>query len=287
MRSRSTILSIVLFFVWLACSTSCDLINPEEKIPSFICIDSISFDAGGHGNTYNKIVDAWVYDNEQLVGVYEMPAVVPILNSGDVNIRIRPGVILNGQAASRYRLNFLEDFEGSVELFEDSVVCVNPALSYKDWVSFPWLEDFDDSNVMTLMASNINEAGLTITSGSEALDDQSVLLRLPDGKNVMEYKRSSDIPLPSGGADVILEFSYKCNHTFLVGLISITPAGTIQTGVMAVSPSEEWNHLYVNLTEVASTYFTATGHIPFFGLVREEGFEGDIEVYLDNIRILH
>jgi len=56
---------------------------------------------------------------------------------------------------------------------------------------------------------------------------------------------------------------------------------------MAVSPSTDWNHLYVNLTEVASTYFTASGHIPFFGLVREDGFEGDIEVYLDNIRILH
>lgn len=245
------------------------------------------FDAGGNGTNYHEIVDAWVYENEQLVGVYEMPAVVPILKNGPVDIRIQPGVKLDGQAASRYRTNFIESYEANVELFADSAVCINPTLGFKEWVTFPWLEDFDDSNGMSLTSSSFSEGELTTTSGAEAFKGSSAVLKLPAGSLIYECQHTEGFPLPSGGVPAILEFSYKCNHTFLVGLISETSSQTNQTGILALTPTEDWNHVYVNLTEVASANFTATAHIPFFGFVRADGFDADIEIYLDNIRVMY
>ena len=103
MRSRLKSAIFFVFSVLLASSySSCDLINPDEQIPSFLRIDSISMATGnGEGNPDHNIVDAWVYENEKLLGIFELPAVIPILVDGEANIRIRGGIKLNGQVGTR------------------------------------------------------------------------------------------------------------------------------------------------------------------------------------------
>lgn len=285
MRSRPATLFISLITLLLLGSTSCDLINPEEQIPAFLCIDSISMNSSGHGNNVNDIVDAWVFDNEQLVGVYEMPAVVPILNSGEANIRIRPGVKLNGQAASRWRYEFLEDFVGTVELFEDSVVCLNPTLSYKDGVQTPWIEDFETVSQQSLTVTSISEETVAIVTGSEAYDTRSARLTLSPSETFFECKSNQTFDLPDAGASVILEFSYKGNYPLIVSVISTNAGGSVQTPIYQVSESDEWKHIYISLTNIASTYFSAV-HTPVFGYKRES-FDDEINVYLDNIKLTH
>ncbi|MCB9185478.1 MAG: hypothetical protein H6601_01875 [Flavobacteriales bacterium] len=286
MKSRSTTLFISLFFVLILGSSSCDLINPEEKIPAFIRIDSISVNSAGHGNNVNDIVDAWVFDNEQLVGVYELPAVVPILHSGDVNIRIRPGVKLNGQAASRWKYEFLQDFLGTVELFEDSVINLNPTLPYKDGAITAWNEDFEVSSQQSLTITTMSEAGVVIVTGAEAYDTKSAKLSLPLNLNFFECKANQSFDLPSGGASVILEFSYKGNFPFVVSVISTSPGGSVQTPILQVNASDEWKHIYISLTDIATNYFTAE-HTPVFGYIRNEDAPDEISVYLDNIKLTH
>jgi hypothetical protein len=45
-------------------------------IPTYLKIDNIVLD---EGNTTSIITDAWVYVNDQLQGVYELPAKFPVL----------------------------------------------------------------------------------------------------------------------------------------------------------------------------------------------------------------
>lgn len=287
MITRPATSYILLLTALIFGSSSCDLINPEEQIPSFLCVDSIAMNVGNlQGTNTHDIVDAWVFDNEQLVGVYELPAVVPILSTGETNIRIRPGVKVNGQAASRSPLSFLEDFSGGVELFEDSVVCVNPTLSYRSNVATPWVEDFEISSQQTLTTTSLSEQTIALVTGSEAIDGKSALLSLNPNQFIFECKSTGEFQLPSAGAEVILEFSYKCNHPFIVSVVSTNPGGSVQTPVFQVNPSEDWNHIYISLTQVASTLFTGL-HSPAFGFVRNTGYEDDINVYLDNIRLIH
>ncbi len=287
-RIRPTIFLFVL--VLLASSyTSCDLINPEEQIPAFIRVDSFSLatNASTQGNPVHQFTDAWVYNDEKLVGVYELPAVVPVLAEGDANIRIRGGIKLNGQVGSRIPNLFTKDFQAVVELFPDSQVHINPTLTYNNWVNFDWLEDFDGSGVSVTQTST-SQGVVERVSGSEAFDGRSLKLTLNADELFFECKKVGDaIPLPGGGTPVIMEFTYRCNNSFVVGLFSNDQTGTIQTSIMVINPSENWNHIYVNLTDVVSGNASYTGHLPFFGFIKDENVSGQSFVYLDNIRLLH
>lgn len=288
MSTKPAFFLSVLTILLLLGSSSCDLINPEEQIPAFICVDSFNIlPAAGQGTEMHNIVDAWVYDNEQLVGIYELPAVVPILTTGDANIRIRPGIKLNGQVATRSVYQFVEDFSGTVELFEDSIVCVNPSLPFRTTTSTPWLEDFELPAQVSISSTTLSEESLTIISGQEAFDGNSALLHLPADKNIFECKSNASYDLPSGGATVLLEFSYKCNHPFIVSMFSGNSGGSVQTPIISLNPTDEWKHIYVSLTETASTIFQANAHEPAFGFVRNGTVDGDINVYLDNIRLTY
>lgn len=286
MISRSTTFLVVFFGILMVSSFSCDLINPEEPIPSFICIDTIAMNSAGHGNDVHDIVDAWVFDNEQLVGVYELPAVVPILKNGESNIRIRPGVKLNGQASSRWPYEFLEDFVQTVELFEDSTICISPTLPYKENAQTPWIEDFETSTQQSLTATSVSQNSVEIVSGAEAFDTKSAKLSLLSGQSIFECQSNQAFSLPDAGAAVILEFSYRCTRPFVVSVLSSNPGGSVQTPVIQINESEEWNHIYISLTDIASGFFSAQ-HKPVFGFLRNDGSEEEITVYLDNIKLSH
>ena len=176
---------------------------------------------------------------------------------------------------------------GTIELFEDSAICVNPTLGYKNNVVTPWLEDFEISSIVTLTKTNISDENVTIVEDANSFDGKSALLRLPEEDFLFECYSTSGFDLPTAGANVLLEFNYKCNHPFVISVLSENPQGDLQTPLFSVSASEEWNYVYVSLTSVVSTNFTASEHRPVFGFVRNEGFDEEIEVYLDNIRLIH
>ena len=287
-RLQPTILLFVLVLL-VSSYSSCDLINPEEQIPSFLRIDSITLSTtiSTEGHPVQQFTDAWVYNDEKLVGVYELPAIVPILKEGDSNIRIRGGIKLNGQVGSRIPNLYTKDFEAVIELFPDSLLHLNPVLRFNNWVNFTWLEDFDGTGV-SLSQTTASEGVIERLSGTEAYDGKSLKLSLNADELFFECRKvGAPIDLPGGGTPVIMEFTYRCNNSFVVGLYSNDQSGTVQTSIIVLNPSEDWNHIYVNLTDAVSGNPNYTGHLPFFGFIKDEDITGESFVYLDNIRLLH
>ena len=288
MRSRLKSAIFFVFSVLLASSySSCDLINPDEQIPSFLRIDSISMATGnGEGNPDHNIVDAWVYENEKLLGIFELPAVIPILVDGEANIRIRGGIKLNGQVGTRIPYLFTEDYLGTISLFPDSVVNINPTLNYQNWVTFDWLEDFDNVG-LSLITSDVSDADIERINGIEAFDGKTLKLALAEDEIIFECKSGVTYELPGSGTPVLLEFTYRSNHSCVVGLFSRDQGGTFQVPIIVLSASEDWNRIYVNLTDVISSNSDFINHQPFFGFVRDEDHVGEAYFYIDNIRMLH
>lgn len=278
----------LLFTFMMMAASSCDLINPEEQIPAFIRIDSIQLStANGEGNSTDNFVDAWVYENEKLLGVYELPATVPVLKDGVADIRVRAGVKLNGQVASRIPWLFTRDYQNEIGVYPDSIIHLNPTLSFNDWVSFDWVEDFEGSGNTVVLSSN-SQGSVSRVSGSEAFDGQSLKISMNAGENLVESVRGGNaLPLPGQGTPVMLEITYRCNNSFVVGLYSDDPGGTVQQSILVLNPKEDWNHVYVNLTDAIGSNANFFRHKPFFGFLRDEGVEGEAYVYIDNIRLLH
>ncbi|MBL4586202.1 MAG: hypothetical protein JKX84_03970 [Flavobacteriales bacterium] len=286
MQHLKSIFHLLLLVLFGSIHNGCELINPEEKIPSFLRIDSISLAVLiDEGATDANFVDARVFANEQLIGVYELPAIIPILEEGETSIRIQAGIKMNGQATTRVAYPFVKDFEADMSLFPDSTVHVNPVVGFRPDIEFAWLENFEGAG-LSLEKTVVSEADIVRVGGEEAFDEQSIKLSLAPNQTFFECRKGDAIQLPGGGAPVYLDFTYRCNHAFVVGLFSRDGTGTFTIPILLLNPTEEWNHVYLNLTSIISSNPAFIDHRPYFGFARESGFEDQINVYIDNIRLL-
>jgi hypothetical protein len=268
---------------------SCEIINPEEEIPAFVHIDEFSFTTvEGQGYPVHSLTDAWVFVDEEFIGTYELPATIPILSAGPTNLRIEPGVRVSGLVGQRSVNPFMRKYSGTVALFPDSQVVINPAITYEDWVTFKWMEAFENVGFGISNTSN-SEGSVQRISGPDAFAGNSLKMSIPSGSYFMECSSDLAYTLPAAAAPVFLEFTYRNNNSMYIGLISRTLSGVTQTSILVLNPSEQWKHVYVNLTETvsSSTLVGALGHQVFFGFIRDEGVEGEAYAFLDNIKLMH
>lgn len=142
-----TILPAILLLSFLA--VSCELINPPEDIPAYIRIDTISFKVTqfDQGAATHQISNIWLTVDNELLGIFEMPFKVPCLKTGEQEIFIRPGIRVNGIAASRMVYPFLEPYRVTMNLVQGEVVTILPSTTYKKECVFSWIEEFEDIGI--------------------------------------------------------------------------------------------------------------------------------------------
>ena len=108
------------------------------------------------GTDSADIRDAWVYLDADLVGAFELPAHFPILTEGEQELRVIPGVVINGINGTRVAFPFYESFTHSINLAPKQVYSLDSAMqlksSYKSEVEFPWdidsgQEGFEDTGI--------------------------------------------------------------------------------------------------------------------------------------------
>jgi len=148
------------------------------------------------------------------------------------------------------------------------------------------IEGFDNQGMM-LSATGLSESEVTRIDNQESYQGQTGLLSLASNEDRFECRTNAGFNLPAGGAPVMLEFTYRCNHPFVIGAFSRESSGSFQIPILVLNASENWNRIYLSLTDIASSNPNFIDHDIFFGFIREEGFEGEINVYLDNIKLMH
>ena len=267
--------SIKYFFIFLFI-ISC---SKEDSIdtPSYLQIDNISLN---NGESHN-ICDAWVYINDQLQGVYELPAKFPILASGSQSLRVRAGIKDNGISSSRIPYPFYKSFTQEVNFIEEETIIINPIIEYQNFNPNYLIEDFDD-----------NSTQIDTTSQSE-ID----FVKIDENGNKCAYAALTDSlyrfqittekleQLPQGGAPVYLELDYKSNTRFLVGVFINYPL-VIRKDLLFVNPKENWNKIYVNLTGTISEAISAPSFSIFVEMVRDYDLSEN-EIYFDNLKVIY
>ena len=73
-------------------------------------------DVNTEGSAAHKITTVWVQVDGAYAGVFELPAIFPVLASGSTEIRIQAGINENGTRATRLAYPFYEVFETQLDL---------------------------------------------------------------------------------------------------------------------------------------------------------------------------
>ena len=269
--------------------------DEPERIPAYLRVEPFVVDAEG-GADWQKITEAWVYVNDQFLGGYSLPALVPVLDEGESDILIFPGVKENGQQQTPGVYPFLQRYEGKTMLDPAQTTTVQPETRYVPDAIFPWTVERASFNNSTIVLEDRDGDPATtfefVTDG--AFEGRSVLLRVDTAHTVNEIVTEVVENLPSTGArQVWLEMHYRNDIPFELWLLGTESGGGFEQAqpVFQFVPSANWNKIYFNLTEFLIV-MQQPRHRLFFRVALRKNLSGQFEqldgaVFLDNIRLIH
>lgn len=277
-------LFIFLFFA------GCEKFDNPEMIPAYITIEKISLVDNPditEGTLSNKIVDAWVYVDDQLIGAFEMPCTIPVLSHGMHKIDVKAGVYLNGVASTRVNYPFYSTYSIEKELVPDSIISISPVVWYEKACVIPWLEDFEIGGV-TVESSPLSDTAIFKTNDPDDLFEGNYsgkVVLTTDHPYFLNYT-IDEFVLPQAGSNIFLEINYKTSTNLLIGVYANAPTQVKALEVAGVFPTEIWKKVYINLTTVVSRETSATSFKLFFSAHLPEG-QNEAIVLLDNIKLIH
>ena len=250
----------------------------ENLTPSYIKINDIELNS----SSTEKITDAWVYIENQLQGVYELPAKFPVLETGNKEIRIRAGIKNNGISSSRIFYPFYSSFlKNDLELIAGEEHSINPVVNYLDNITF-FNEDFQGVGLEIDTTVNSNVDFEIINDNSQKYAFASLI----DSNNIFEIATIEIFDIPKDGSPVFLELDYKSNTEFKTGLYVQESGTVIDESILWIREKETWSKIYVNLTPVTSNYFDASSFKVYIKMERNFS-DSENKIYFDNLKIIY
>jgi hypothetical protein len=284
----------------LSVLSGCEIINPTEDTPSYLQINSIPLDprknaSENYGSASNNIVDAWVFANKKIIGCFELPATIPILAEGNVEIDVYAGIYGDGQKAARFPFSFYSQYDTTVVLQPGKVTNIAPKVHFEPRTKFP----FDIYEDFTAFPST---PAIRVVSGTayklEVNQDSLADFKYANGKvgvvygvagqtKYLELESLFNGKLPQGNAPVFLEFDYRSTRPFKVG-VEATPVGGSAEQILdlTLNPTRKWTKMYVNLTEEVNITGLQNAN---FRMLWQVDLNGNPRDYfaIDNIRLIH
>jgi hypothetical protein len=289
MMSVQKFLSALLVIVVIGMFTSCEVFNPEEQIPSYIHIDKIDLNTtSDQGTNSSKITDAWVYVDDQLIGAYELPATVPILFGGTHTVVIKPGIKVDGISATRAVYPFYKPYTASINLIPDSVITINPTLTYNTFTVFEWKEAFEDGGISidkTLFSDTTIDKTSDITKVYEG--SYSGVVHLDATHDFFQGLSLGSFILPSGDSPVFLELNYKTDALIKVGLYANSTSQIMKLDVLYINKSATWNKIYINLNSAINRATNNPDDFQIYIEIQKDTDASSAEILFDNIKLVH
>ncbi len=270
--------------------SGCDIINPSEKIPSYIQVDTIyvQTDPTTQGSNIHQISDCWLYVNNKLIGTFEVPFKVPVLESGMQSIQIEPGIKVSGSDSFRKIYPMMFGYYFDTILKEGEVMKVNPIFKYRP-VTFALVEDSEDIGI-EFERSEQSDTSIYLIDGASALEGKSMYFALDNERQNFECRSTSLYEIPKNG-EAYLEVSFKSNDHFEFGLFSLEYSGTqayeVRKRIYVFNPSTEWKRVYIDLNYFVINADGSEFRLYFTCFHPTDSENEKTEVYIDNIKLLY
>ncbi len=277
---RANYLYIFLCFSFLI--TSCEIINPPEKTPTYIQIDTIYV---SNNIQSNGITDVWINIDGNVIGAFEIPALIPVIAENGQELQIRAGIKGNGMVENRLIYPFYTTYTVKLESIGE-VTALIPSFDY-DANSEIYGQDFEGGQLSHLyIESTSNSDTILLENSLQAIyGNKCGAIYLENDVYIYEGKFNPSYYLPRNGSAVFIELDYLCNNDFSFGIYSNKINSVDKIHVIYIKPIDEWNKIYIELTGILQKQPNA---INFNFYIRAEKIVDldKAEIYFDNIKLI-
>ncbi len=284
---------------------SCD----KTTEPAYLHIESVELEVEpdfSQGTNAHGIRDAWVYLNDRLVGIYELPATVPIISEGEQKITILGGVLKNGIQTARITYPFYQQYVTNLDLkpgvtidFSGSSGATTqknghsvPVLRYFETGLVFWNERFEDAGVQ-FEATAESQANMSITQNPAQVYNYnpanqstgSGIVVLEGNNRYFEVRSTFSFPQIAPGTEIYLELNYHTACTLQVGVYQDTPFETKVYG-KGIRPNNQWSKIYIDLTPEVRGSTNGSSFSIFIEGILDNG-QNFGEVFIDNVKLVY
>lgn len=271
--------------------SSCSLFDSEDPIPGFLVLDSptLTTDLGQGENTHN-IKDAWVFDGPDFLGIFPLPAKVPVIIDGsDKTFTIFAGVRNNGIASNALRYPFYEPVELTANLTAREEKEVNLNFKYSENAKFDFIEEFEGNHIFIEDPNTDDGSGTDIITQSD-----EVLSGMSSGHIIFDtdtsaFERTTLLTYDrqnNSGSSTFIEIDYKCDIPLLAGWITYRNNFIQRDYSVLVAPSDEWNKIYIDISEFVSSVELDRYTVALASAITP-GDDIPSNIYIDNIKLVH
>lgn len=283
MRVLTTAVIAAAFFV-----QGCNLINPAEKVPTYIRLDSFKVktnESSRTGSVSSNITSAFVYVDNSFIGAYDVPATIPLLIDKDAVVSFGAGINYTGLKSYQYLYPFYNYDTVTVKYAPGKTTNYTAYAKYSDAAMFRWIEDFETGNTFIKIEEN-NTSDTTLvrvtdpTKVYEGGGAGQIILSSaqPSSQNI----NNKDITIKKG--DAFIEVNYKCNVAFEIGLQTTKSGSVYYEYIGGLKANESWGKMYIGLQSFLGTYDVSSCRV----MVKAKLPDGQTSgyVYLDNLKVI-
>ena len=279
--------------------SSCSLFDNEDPIPGFLVLENPTLiidpqDELEQGAPTHNIKDVWVFDGPAFLGIFPLPAKVPVILTGEEKqFSIFAGVRNNGGSGNALRYPFFQSIVVSATLEAREELSIPLNFKYSDNTKFDIVEGFEGNHIFVNDPNETDGPGVDIVIQSDEIlpdnlgGNSSAQIFFDSDTSSFErttlatYDRQNNL-----GSSTFIEIDYKCDIPFLAGWITYRSNFIQRDYTVLVADSEEWNKIYIDISQFVGDVEIDRYSIALASAITT-GNPIPANIYLDNIKLVH
>lgn len=259
-----------------------------ETDPTFVTVERFTLTtADNEGAATQDITEVWAFADDAFVGVFPLPARIPLFSPGPVELRLEAGVRQDGRSVTPEPYPFYAPAVRQLNLESGTTVALGDLpIRYRTEAAFAFIEDFEPLTERVFTELVNGQGGIVVqreivrsggAAGAVRLTDTSRLVEVATGQTFSELSR---IPI-----NVWLEADYRSTAPAVFGVIGVANGVGVRQFDPGFLPRGEWTKIYFNLGPVIGSSGLSNLQVSMSALLPEDRTEGT--VYLDNLKLLY
>lgn len=280
------------YFLFLLIFPSCSLLEQNEPTPSYIFVNEFRLKPlMNQGSNSERITDIWLFNDTEFLGMFPLPAKIPLLLYGEQNLTIQAGIKENGIGATPENYPFFNTIKVMVNLTALKTDTLKLETSYLLSSKFHFVENFENNtSFFSFLVSGLPENRVLPNSDNNVFEGKfSGKIQLTKSAPVVtvgsnaKYKNTFN-----PGQPVYLEMDYKGETPCVIGVQfydteNIEEAGII-VPIAGFKESADWKKIYFNLGSTLALRKSLYYRV-IFNAALPEGKE-NASVHFDNIKLI-
>lgn len=280
------------YFLLLLIFPSCSLFEQNEPVPSYLFVNEFRLKTFvNQGSSSERITDIWLFNDTEFLGMFPLPAKIPLLLYGEQNLTIQAGIKENGIGATPENYPFFNPIKIKINLIASQTDTLKLETSYLATSKFHFVENFENNtSFFSFLVSGLPENRVLPYSDNNVFEGKfSGKIQITKSAPIVtvgsnaKYKNTFN-----PGQPVYLEIDYKGDAPCIIGIQFYDTENIDEAGIVVpiagFKESAEWKKIYFNLGSTLALRKSLYYRV-IFNVSLPEGKE-NASVHFDNIKLI-